>query len=93
MLQAVFMLVVGSSAIFTSIYSDKDQDIFVQEILGAVIFMIGFICEVVADLQLYFFVKNKNNRGRIITSGLWRYSRHPNYFGEALLWWGVYLIA
>ena len=59
--------------------------------LGIVVFMLGFIFEVIADLQLSRFVKSKKP-GEIMRSGLWKYSRHPNYFGEVVLWWGIWLI-
>ena len=49
--------------------------------------------EAVGDRQLQQFKKNPDNKGHIIQSGLWRYTRHPNYFGEATLWWGIFLIA
>ncbi|MCU0579062.1 MAG: DUF1295 domain-containing protein, partial [Desulfobacterota bacterium] len=45
------------------------------------------------DFQLAQFKKDPANRGKIIQHGLWRYSRHPNYFGEVTLWWGIYLLA
>ncbi len=57
--------------------------------IGISIFFIGFLFETISDYQLLNFKKNKKNKGKIITIGLWRYSRHPNYFGEALLWWGL----
>ena len=47
--------------------------------------------EVVGDFQLDRFKKNPNNKGKIITYGLWKYTRHPNYFGEICLWWGIAL--
>jgi steroid 5-alpha reductase family enzyme len=59
--------------------------------LAAWIFGFGF--EVISDRQLARFKQNPENRGKIMTSGLWRYSRHPNYFGEATLWWGMSLFA
>lgn len=93
MLQGVFMLVVGSSVLFTAIFSHEDDDIFVLEPIGAFVFAFGFLFEAVADWQLSRFIKKPENKGHIIKSGLWRYSRHPNYFGEAVIWWGAYLIA
>jgi len=87
------MVVVGSSSLFTSIYSEKSKHLFVQEYIGAVIFALGLIFESVGDYQLSAFIKNPENKGKIIKTGLWRYTRHPNYFGEAALWWGIYLIA
>lgn len=61
--------------------------------LGVLIWMIGFFFEVVADFQLSKFKSKPANKGKIITIGLWQYSRHPNYFGEAVQWWGIFLLA
>jgi steroid 5-alpha reductase family enzyme len=55
---------------------------------GCVAWTVGFLFEAVADAQLLAFQRDPASRGRVLDSGLWRYSRHPNYFGEALLWWG-----
>ena len=63
------------------------------DLLGLVIFTTGLLCEAISDYQLLRFKKDPANRGKIIMHGLWRYSRHPNYFGEALLWWGIFLLA
>ena len=60
---------------------------------GAVVFVFGFLWEAVADLQLTRFKADPSNRGKVLQTGLWRYSRHPNYFGEAVLWWGFFLMA
>ena len=61
--------------------------------MGAAVWAFGFIFELVSDWQLQKFRDDTSNRGKLIKSGLWRYSRHPNYFGEAVLWWGVFIIA
>jgi steroid 5-alpha reductase family enzyme len=61
--------------------------------LGSTIWIVGFLFEVVGDYQLKRFVQNEANRGKIMQEGLWKYTRHPNYFGEVTLWWGIYLIA
>jgi steroid 5-alpha reductase family enzyme len=65
----------------------------VLDALGLAVWMAGFYFEAVGDFQLAQFKKNPANRGKIIQQGLWRYSRHPNYFGEVTLWWGIYLMA
>lgn len=65
----------------------------VLEALGLLVWLTGFFFEAVADWQLRRFKQNPENRGRIITGGLWKYSRHPNYFGESIMWWGIFLIA
>jgi len=59
---------------------------------GVLIFVIGFIFEIVSDNQLKKFVTNPNNKGLLMTSGLYSISRHPNYFGEVLLWWGLWIL-
>jgi steroid 5-alpha reductase family enzyme len=57
------------------------------------VWSIGFFFEAVGDWQLMRFKSNPANQGKLLTAGLWRYSRHPNYFGDAFLWWGYYLFA
>ncbi len=64
-----------------------------MDLLGMCIWGAGLLFESVADAQLAYFKKNPSSRGRILTSGLWKFSRHPNYFGEAVLWWGYYILA
>ena len=61
--------------------------------LGLLVWVIGFAIEVLADHQKRMFKRDPANKGRFITSGLWAYSRHPNYFGEMVLWTGIALIA
>ena len=60
---------------------------------GLALWLSGFLIETIADHQLTRFRANPHNRGAVIDRGLWRYSRHPNYFGECCLWWGFYLLA
>lgn len=61
--------------------------------LGCIIFTLGFVIEALADAQLRDFKADPANEGKIMSSGLWSWSRHPNYFGNACLWWGLFLIA
>ena len=61
--------------------------------LAALIWLAGFFFEAVGDWQMARFKADPANRGKLITGGLWRYTRHPNYFGEVTLWWGIWLIA
>ena len=61
--------------------------------LGVLLFAVGFGFEVVGDYQLERFRGEPSNRGKVLDRGLWRYTRHPNYFGDATLWWGLYAIA
>lgn len=61
--------------------------------VGLLVFATGLAFEAIADQQLRRFRANVANRGRVLDAGLWRYTRHPNYFGDAVLWWGVYVLA
>ena len=60
---------------------------------GGVIWLLGLVIETVSDAQKSAFKSKVENRERFVTSGLWRYSRHPNYFGEMLVWWGLFVFA
>lgn len=60
---------------------------------GILLWLFGWIFETVADSQLLRFRRNAENKGKIMDRGLWKYSRHPNYFGEACVWWGIFLIS
>ncbi len=61
--------------------------------IGAAVWLIGIGFEAVGDLQLARFKADPSNAGRVMDQGLWRYTRHPNYFGDSLVWWGIALIA
>ncbi|MCB1693788.1 MAG: DUF1295 domain-containing protein [Pseudomonadales bacterium] len=63
------------------------------DIVGGLVWLCGFCFETVADQQLVSFRRNPDNAGRVLDTGLWRYSLHPNYFGDALSWWGLAMIA
>ena len=64
-----------------------------RDVPGLVLWLAGFLCEWLADSQLTRFRADPGNHGAVMDRGLWRYSRHPNYFGECCLWWGFYLLA
>jgi steroid 5-alpha reductase family enzyme len=63
------------------------------DLIGTSLWAIGWVFESVGDWQLAQFTANRDNCGKVMDRGLWRYSRHPNYFGDFLVWWGLYLIA
>jgi steroid 5-alpha reductase family enzyme len=65
----------------------------VLDAAGLIAFAAGLAFEVIGDRQLARFRSDPSNRGKVLDTGLWRYTRHPNYFGDALLWWGLFLIA
>ena len=62
-------------------------------VAGATVWLIGFLVEGIADLQLARFKADPDNQGEVMDRGLWRYSRHPNYFGNFLIWWGIWVVA
>ncbi len=61
-------------------------------IIGALVCLVATALQLVADVQMQKFRKGRKNRGELISIGLWKYARHPNYLGEILMWWGVYLM-
>jgi steroid 5-alpha reductase family enzyme len=63
------------------------------DLAAVVVWLAGMYFEVVGDWQLMRFQRQRSSRDEVLNTGLWRYTRHPNYFGEALLWWGVFLAA
>ncbi len=65
----------------------------VFDYLGILLWSTGMLFETAADIQLARFKADPANQGKVLDSGLWRYTRHPNYFGETCVWWGYYLIA
>lgn len=63
------------------------------DVLGILVWLCGYYIEAASDQQLFNFMHNAQNKGKILQSGLWHYSRHPNYFGESMMWIGMYLMA
>jgi steroid 5-alpha reductase family enzyme len=91
LLQGFFMLVIAASIIVVN--SRTSSSLNFLDLIGSTIWLIGFIFETIGDYQLRAFIANPANHNRIMQSGLWRYTRHPNYFGEATMWWGIFVIA
>ena len=91
MLQGAVILVVLTPVFI--VLHDPGGNLSVLDAAGMAVWSLGFTFEAVGDWQLLRFMQNPENRGRIMTRGLWSTTRHPNYFGEATLWWGMFLIA
>lgn len=91
MLQAVLLFIVSLPIIAGN--NSPNQDLAWISYIGIGIWLIGYFFEVVGDKQLKDFLSNPKNKGKLMTTGLWSYTRHPNYFGEATMWWGLFLIA
>lgn len=92
LLQGVLLLLVCTSAL-TSILSSTPKTLTLWDIVGSLVWLVGFYFESTGDKQLSQFLSNPINRGKIMTSGLWKYTRHPNYFGELTQWIGVFIIS
>ncbi len=86
-----FLTVIISISLLTSAVTNS-QALSVISVLGIIIWVLGFLIESIADAQLSKFTSELQNYGKIMTSGLWSYSRHPNYFGEVLQWWGIWVM-
>ncbi len=65
----------------------------ILDLIGIMVWLFGFYFESVGDAQLARFIKDPANKGKLMQSGLWEYTRHPNYFGEVTQWWGIWLIS
>lgn len=92
LLQAILLWVI-SLALQTAMIMQFPVRLVWTDALGTIICMGGFLFEAVADWQLRRFKSTPGSRGKIMDQGLWAYSRHPNYFGESLVWWGLFIIA
>lgn len=90
LVQALLATIVGLSVIVIQYHKISFSGIFV---VGVLVWIIGFLFEAIGDWQLKQHLKNSKNKGKLMTSGLWQYTRHPNYFGEAMMWWGIWLIS
>lgn len=71
----------------------QDQELGLVAWLGVGVWAVGMFFETVGDHQLQRFRDDPASRGRVLDTGLWRYTRHPNYFGDACVWWGIWLVA
>lgn len=91
LVQAVLAVVVSIAVIHINF--SQPQSIGWVAWVGIGLWAIGFIFEAVGDWQLKRFISLPKNRGKLMTQGLWKYTRHPNYFGEAVQWWGIAVIA
>lgn len=90
MLQGAFMLILAYPILLVHASDGPGVDVFM--ILGALIWLVGFFFQVAGDAQLQRFKKHKTHEEQILNTGVWRYTRHPNYFGEATMWWGIFII-
>jgi len=91
LLQGILLFLIVLPVLF--INKSAGTNLNYLDAIGLVVWLGGFIFESVGDMQLASFIKNPNNKGKLMQSGLWYYTRHPNYFGEVTMWWGLWLVA
>jgi len=89
-LQGFFMWVISFPILVACIADSPTFNAF--SVVGVLLWIIGFAFEAIGDYQLSVFIKQKKNKGDIMQTGLWQYTRHPNYFGEVVLWWGIFIV-
>lgn len=89
--QAVLATIISSAVIHINL--SKPTTLGAFACVGAFVWLVGFLFESIGDWQLKRFLANPKNKGKLMTKGLWKYTRHPNYFGEATMWWGIFIIA
>ena len=92
LLQGLLMYIVSLVVSVINIIGPGNNNPFYY--LGLLVWITGFVFESVADAQLKNFIKTKKGKDKkIMDEGLWKYSRHPNYFGEVTMWWGIFLVS
>lgn len=91
LLQGILLYLIALPMLF--VHASEVSPLGIADAAGAMVWTVGFLFEAVADRQLKNFLADPESKGRIMDRGLWAYSRHPNYFGEVLQWWGIFLFA
>jgi len=91
LLQWLLMLLVSTPIILVML--TPTSPFWLLDYLGVIVWLIGFFFEAIGDWQLTRFKQDPRNKNRLMTKGLWSLTRHPNYFGEASLWWGIAILA
>jgi steroid 5-alpha reductase family enzyme len=92
LLQGVLMWIISIPLLAAQISSSPARLTWL-DFLAALVWLVGFYFEAVGDWQMARFKADPANQGQVLKSGLWRYTRHPNYFGEAVMWWAYFLLA
>ena len=91
--QAVLLFLTSLPAQIGILASPRPAPIGPLALVGAALWLTGMLFETIGDAQLKAFRANPAMKGKVLDTGLWRYTRHPNYFGDACVWWGIWLVA
>jgi steroid 5-alpha reductase family enzyme len=91
-LQAV-LLWINSAPLMMAQRTSQPSSFTGWDVAGVIVWALGLFFEAVGDWQLRQFKADPANKGKVMRSGLWAYTRHPNYFGETMIWWGMFIIA
>lgn len=91
LLQGILLWLVSAPLLGAQFYSENASLNFL-DFLGMAIWLVGFVFEAGGDWQLTRFKSKPENEGKLLKSGFWKYTRHPNYFGDAAVWWGLGII-
>jgi steroid 5-alpha reductase family enzyme len=91
LLQGTLMWLISAPLLGAQFY-DQNSQLNIIDYAGMLIWLIGFTFEAGGDFQLAVFKADHSNKGKVLNSGFWRYTRHPNYFGDSAVWWGYGLI-
>jgi len=92
MLQGAIIFLVVLPISLLNIYG-AGSSITAVALIGFTLWIVGFFFEAVGDYQLARFLQKSSNKGKVMDQGLWKYTRHPNYFGESLMWWGLAIVS
>jgi steroid 5-alpha reductase family enzyme len=92
LLQGILILIVSLPLLGISASNDSG-DLNLLDYLGIMVWLVGFAFEAGGDYQLSRFKRDPGNRGKVLDSGFWKYTRHPNYFGDAAVWWAYALFS
>lgn len=91
MLQGAVIFIVSLPVMIANLYGEST--VVLLTMIGVAIWVIGFFFEAEGDRELDAFMRSGENKGKLMTRGLWKYTRHPNYFGESVMWWGIAVAA
>lgn len=92
LLQGTLVWLISAPLLAINYYS-AEKTIWPIAVLGMLVWLVGFTFEAGGDWQLSRFKANSTNKGKLLTAGFWKYTRHPNYFGDAAVWWGFAVLS